>query len=46
MLTFNTEVAVSLNDNNVQIYSKQGKEWILSETLSEVRDDQYLLLAN
>jgi actin related protein 2/3 complex subunit 1A/1B len=30
-----SQVAVSLNDNNVQIYSKQGKEWILSETLSE-----------
>lgn len=32
-----TEVAVSLNDNNVQIYTKQGKEWIVTETLSEVR---------
>ncbi|KAG1754318.1 WD40-repeat-containing domain protein [Suillus lakei] len=30
-----SQVAVSLNDNNVQIYAKQGKEWILSETLSE-----------
>lgn len=30
-----SQVAVSLNDNNVQIYEKQGKEWILSETLSE-----------
>ncbi|KAG1891457.1 WD40-repeat-containing domain protein [Suillus subluteus] len=30
-----SQVAVSLNDNNVQIYSKQGKEWVLSETLTE-----------
>jgi actin related protein 2/3 complex subunit 1A/1B len=30
-----SQVAVSLNDNNVQIYAKQGKEWIASETLSE-----------
>ena len=28
---------MSLNDNNVQIYTKQGKEWIVTETLSEVR---------
>ncbi|OAX39361.1 WD40 repeat-like protein [Rhizopogon vinicolor AM-OR11-026] len=30
-----SQVAVSLNDNNVQIYTKQGKEWIVTETLSE-----------
>jgi hypothetical protein len=27
---------VSLNDNNIQIYTRQGKEWVVTETLSEV----------
>ncbi|KAH7889538.1 WD40-repeat-containing domain protein [Phlebopus sp. FC_14] len=30
-----SQVAVSLNDNNVQIYTKRGKEWQVSETLTE-----------
>ncbi|KAH9950283.1 actin-like protein ARPC3 [Amylocystis lapponica] len=30
-----SEVAVSLNSNDVQIFSRQGQEWKASETLSE-----------
>jgi hypothetical protein len=32
-----TEVAVSLNSNDVQIFSRQGNDWKPTETLSEVR---------
>ena len=31
-----TEVAVSLNTNDVQIYSRQGPDWVVTEALSEV----------
>ncbi|EGN95627.1 hypothetical protein SERLA73DRAFT_113278 [Serpula lacrymans var. lacrymans S7.3] len=30
-----SQVAVSLNDNDVQIYDRRGKEWQVTETLSE-----------
>lgn len=30
------EVALSLNDNKSQIYVKEGKEWVPTETLAEV----------
>lgn len=30
------EVAISLNDNKSQIYVKEGKEWMPTETLAEV----------
>ncbi|KIJ69152.1 hypothetical protein HYDPIDRAFT_172615 [Hydnomerulius pinastri MD-312] len=30
-----SQVAVSLNDNKVLIYAKQGKEWLVTETLAE-----------
>ncbi|KAI6032601.1 WD40-repeat-containing domain protein [Pisolithus orientalis] len=36
--TFNadrSQLALSLNDNNINIYTKQGKEWQVTETLSE-----------
>jgi actin related protein 2/3 complex subunit 1A/1B len=36
-LTSSPEVAVSLNTNDVQIYSRQGPNWAITETLSEVR---------
>jgi actin related protein 2/3 complex subunit 1A/1B len=32
-----TELAVSLNSNDVQIYSRSGQEWVPTDTLSEVR---------
>ena len=31
------EVALSLNDNKAQIYVKEGKGWVATETLAEVR---------
>jgi hypothetical protein len=31
------EVAVSLNSNDVAIYTKRGSEWTPTETLAEVR---------
>lgn len=34
-----TEVAVSLNSNDVQIFAREGHEWKPTETLSEVRRD-------
>jgi hypothetical protein len=34
---FGTGVAVSLNSNDAQVYSRVGSQWNLSETLSEVR---------
>lgn len=36
--TFNadrSQLALSLNDNNINIYTKRGKEWQVTETLSE-----------
>ncbi|KAF8559729.1 WD40 repeat-like protein [Imleria badia] len=30
-----SQVALSLNDNKAQIYVKEGKEWVATETLSE-----------
>lgn len=30
-----TEVSVSLNSENAQIYSRNGSEWVANETLSE-----------
>ncbi|KAF8226787.1 actin-related protein ARPC3 [Tricholoma matsutake] len=30
-----SQVAVSLNTNDVQIYSRQGPDWVVTETLSE-----------
>lgn len=31
-----SEVAVSLNSNDAQIFSRQGSEWVATETLAEV----------
>jgi hypothetical protein len=39
------EVAVSLNTNDVQIYSRQGPDWVVTEALSEVCKI-YLLVAS
>lgn len=33
---FYTELAVSLNSNDAQILSRQGQEWKITESLSEV----------
>ena len=32
-----SEIAVSLNSNEVRIYARQGNDWNHTETLSEVR---------
>jgi len=41
-----SELALSLNDNNVNIYTKHGKEWQLTETLSEVSGIRPRQIAN
>lgn len=38
------DVAVSLNSNDAQIYSRAGSEWRLSETLSEVDFSDLMLI--
>ena len=41
-LTSFTEVAVSLNSSDVQIYARQGNDWKPTEVLSEVRANMYI----
>lgn len=36
-LIISPELAVSLNSNDVQLYSRRDQEWIPTEVLSEVR---------
>ena len=37
LLIVYSELAVSLNSNNAQIFTREGAEWIPTEILSEVR---------
>lgn len=40
-----SDVAVSLNSNDAQIFSRQGSEWVATETLAEVCIHNGALLA-